>query len=117
MLDLLIRGGLVVTSDHEAVRDVGVQGGRIAYVAERGGAEVEAATVIDATNMLVLPGGVEAHAHIAEPAHRGWTRGEEVWLQSPQAATRAAAFAEPRRSPRLPSWGSMHAPSSIPSEP
>ena len=92
MLDLLIRGGLVVTSDHEAVRDVGVQGGRIAYVAERGGAEVEAATVIDATNMLVLPGGVEAHAHIAEPAHRGWTRGEEVWLQSPQAATRAAAF-------------------------
>ena len=92
MLDLLIRGGLVVTSDHEAVRDVGVQGGRIAYVAERGGAEVEAATVIDATNMLVLPGGVEAHAHIAEPAHRGWTRGEEVWLQSPEAATRAAAF-------------------------
>jgi dihydropyrimidinase len=40
----------------------------------------------------VLPGGVEAHAHIAEPAHRGWTGGAEVWLQGPEAATRAAAF-------------------------
>jgi dihydropyrimidinase len=42
--------------------------------------------------LLVFPGGVEAHAHIHEPMHRGWTRGEEVWLQSPEGATRAALF-------------------------
>ncbi len=92
MLDLLIRGGLVVTADREAVGDVGVLDGRIEFVGEPGGAGVEAVTVIDATDRLVLPGGVEAHAHIAEPAHKGWTGGEEVWLQSPDAATRAAAF-------------------------
>ncbi len=92
MIDLLVRGGLVVAADHVASLDVGIDRGRIAFLAEPGAVAVEARRTIDATGKLVLPGGVEAHAHIAEPAHRGWTRGEEVWLQSPDAATRAAAF-------------------------
>ena len=90
MIDLLIRGGHVVTPTDEGVLDVGVEGERIAFVAASGAVEVEAGRTIDATGLLVLPGGVEPHAHIHEPMHRGWTHGEEVWLQSPEGATRAA---------------------------
>ena len=92
MLDLIIRGGLVVTPTQTRHLDIGIQSGQIAFVAEPGLVPAEAARVIDAAGRLVMPGGVEAHAHIAEPMHKGWTRGEEVWLQSPEAATRAAIF-------------------------
>ena len=92
MLDLLVRGGLVVTPTQTRRLDIGIQAGQIAFVAEPGAVAAEAARVIDAADRLVLPGGVEAHAHIAEPMHKGWTRGEEVWLPSPEAATRAAIF-------------------------
>ena len=47
--------------------------------------------MIDATGRVVTPGGIESHAHIHEPMYRGWTGGEEVWLQPPEGATRAAA--------------------------
>jgi dihydropyrimidinase len=89
MLDVLIRGGLVVGDGYERVLDVGIAGESIAFVGEPDDA-IEAGRVIDATGKLVIPGGVEAHAHIHEPMHRGWTHGEEVWLQSPEGATRAA---------------------------
>jgi dihydropyrimidinase len=89
MLDLLITGATVVVPGGPAALDVGVKDGKIAML---GTVDVEAAKTINATGKLVLPGGVEAHAHIHEPMYRGWTRGEEVWLQSPEGATRAAAF-------------------------
>jgi dihydropyrimidinase len=92
VIDLLIRGGHVVTPFEEGELDVGIQGEQIAFVAPAGTVEVEAGRTIDATGKLVFPGGVEAHAHIHEPMHRGWTRGQEVWLQPPEGATRAALF-------------------------
>jgi dihydropyrimidinase len=92
MLELMITGGLVVTPTRSAVLDVGIKGEWIAFVAEPGTVAADAARTIDATNHIVTPGGIEAHAHILEPMYRGWTRGEEVWLQSPDAATRAAIF-------------------------
>ena len=48
--------------------------------------------MLDATGKLVFPGGVEPHAHIHEPMHKGWSQGREVWLQPPEGATRAALF-------------------------
>ena len=92
MFDLLVRGGTVMTPEREALLDIGVSDGRIAVVSEPHTIPAEAARVIDAGGMLVLPGGVEAHAHIAEPAHRAWTGGRTVMLQGPEGATRAAAF-------------------------
>ncbi len=91
MFDLLIQNGHVVTPGFEGVADVGVRDGRIVDVSAPG-THAEATRVIDASGLLVLPGGVEAHAHILEPAHRGWTEGREVWLQGPEGASRAAAF-------------------------
>ena len=56
------------------------------------GPGLEGDRTVDATGKLVVPGGIEPHAHIHEPMYRGWTQGEEVWLQSPEGATRAAIF-------------------------
>jgi dihydropyrimidinase len=92
VIDLVISGGLVVTPDRTAVRDIGIAGERIAYVAEPGAVAHADSRVIDARGTIVFPGGVEAHAHIHERMYRGWSAGEEVWLQSPEGATRAAVF-------------------------
>ena len=92
MIDLLIRGGHVVTPFDEGDLEIGIEGETIAFVAPPGTVDVEAGRVIDATGRLVFPGGVEAHAHIHEPMHRGWSQGREEWLQSPEGATRAALF-------------------------
>src|SRR2546423_2733449 len=58
---MLIRGGTVVTADSERKADVLVRAGKIAEVGE-GIAERE--DVIDATDMLVLPGVVDPHTHL-----------------------------------------------------
>jgi dihydropyrimidinase len=92
MLDLLIRGGLVVTPEDVGERDVGVEGGRIAAVAWPGTLPAEAGRVIDARGKIVLPGGIEPHAHIAIPVPERWAGRPEVMTQPPEAASRAAAF-------------------------
>jgi dihydropyrimidinase len=89
--DIVIRGAHVVLPESEAAVDVAIRDGVIAEITEPGRAGA-AERVIDASGLLLLPGGVEAHAHVLEPAHRGWTKGEEVWLQGPEGASRAAAF-------------------------
>ena len=65
MLDLVIRGGRVVTPQGVGSWDVGVQGGRIAVLGAPGTLPTEAARVIDATGLIVTPGGVEPHTHLA----------------------------------------------------
>jgi dihydropyrimidinase len=92
MLNLLIRGGLVVTPEDVGERDVGVEGGRIAVVAWPGTLPAEAGRVIDARGKIVLPGGIEPHAHIAIPVPERWAGRPEVMTQPPEAASRAAAF-------------------------
>ena len=92
MIDVLITGGHVVTPQQEGPLDVGIAGERIAFVAEPGTVAAEAGRTIDATGLLVLPGGVEPHAHIHEPMHHGWSQGRDEWLQPPEGATRAALF-------------------------
>ncbi|MGH7311040.1 MAG: hypothetical protein ACREK6_20365, partial [Candidatus Rokuibacteriota bacterium] len=64
MLDLVIRGGQVVTPQGAGAWDVGVQDDRIAAVAAPGTLG-EAGRVIDATGKIVVPGGVEPHTHLA----------------------------------------------------
>ena len=90
MIDLLVSGGHVVTPYQEGLLDIGVSGDTIAFVAPPGTVEAEAGRVLDASGKLVFPGGVEPHAHIHEPMHKGWSQGRDVWLQPPEGATRAA---------------------------
>jgi dihydropyrimidinase len=91
MLDLLIRGGIVVTPEEVGERDVGVQDGKIVAVTSPGTLPHEAGRVIDARGKIVLPGGIEPHAHIAIPVPERWAGRPEVMTQPPEAASRAAA--------------------------
>ena len=45
------------------VKDIYIDGGRI--VAPPGGADASTSRTIDATGMLVFPGGVDVHTHVA----------------------------------------------------
>ena len=65
MLDLVIRGGRVVTPQGAGSWDVGVQGEQIAVIGAPGTLPIDGARVIDAAGQIVSPGGVEPHAHLA----------------------------------------------------
>jgi dihydroorotase-like cyclic amidohydrolase len=92
MLDLVIRRGLVVMSKDAVVGDVGIQEGKIVAVASPGSLPDDGARVIQAEGKIVLPGGIEPHAHIAIPCPEYWAGRPEVMSQPPEAASRAAAF-------------------------
>ena len=94
MLDLIIKGGTVVAPEGAALADVGIQGDHIAAVATPGALDdIGAGETIDATGMIVLPGGIEPHAHINVPVPDYWAGGDtDVFTQPPEAASRAAAF-------------------------
>lgn len=63
--DVVIRGGLVV-SGGTAVTDIGIEGEHIAQI----GGEMEGIDEIDARDLLVLPGAIDAHVHLTNPARR-----------------------------------------------
>ncbi|QCI63780.1 dihydropyrimidinase [Phreatobacter stygius] len=60
-LDLAIRGGTVVTASDTIRCDIGIRNGRIALLAE---AVTGAARTIDASGLLVMPGGIDSHVHL-----------------------------------------------------
>jgi dihydropyrimidinase len=81
MLDLLIRGGDVVTPQGIGKWTIGIQGERIAVVG-LDDPSVQAARVVDAGGKIVVPGGLEPHAHLAaligmQPEGRLFTLGPE----------------------------------------
>ena len=59
-MDLVIRGGTVVTVGETYVADVGVEGERVAQI----GGEMSAPREIDASGKLLVPGGVDMHVHL-----------------------------------------------------
>lgn len=67
MLDLIIKGGEVVTPWGVGDWDVAVQGEKIVAVTSPGTLTDDVGRVIDATGKVVIPGGIEPHAHIAAP--------------------------------------------------
>ena len=63
--DLVIRGGSVVTATDVMRCDVGIKDGRVVML----GTDLPVGTSdVDATGMLVLPGGVDGHCHIEQPS-------------------------------------------------
>jgi len=59
-VDLIIRGGMVVTASSQAVTDIGVEGGRIVQL----GGPMAAPVELDARGRHVLPGGIDLHVHL-----------------------------------------------------
>src|SRR6266700_3011928 len=91
MLDLIIRGGDVVTPQGVTKADVAVTGETIAAVATPGAMAADTAKrVIDATGHIVMPGGIDPHVHL----HHQWTKpdGTPLITAGPEQVGRAALF-------------------------
>jgi len=63
MLDMIIKGARVVTPSGVGEWDIGISGEKIAAVGLPGLLPEENTTVIDAAGKIVVPGGIETHAH------------------------------------------------------
>ena len=61
-LDLVVRGGTVVTAADMFRGDVGIKDGRIVAVAE----QLHGGQILDAGGLWVMPGGVDTHCHIEQ---------------------------------------------------
>ena len=66
MSTVLIRNGTVLTDAGRAAADVYLEDGLIARIGHT--LTVSADTVIDASGLLLIPGGVDAHTHLDMPA-------------------------------------------------
>jgi dihydropyrimidinase len=80
MADLIITGGQVVTPSGVGQWDVVVQGETIAAITEPGTMSTDGVKVIDASGKIVVPGGVEPHAHIGGPRQPERSPAEPVSL-------------------------------------
>jgi dihydropyrimidinase len=83
--DTIIRNGTVVTATDTYAADVAISNGKISAI----GADLpttNATTIIDATNKLVMPGGIDVHTHLDMP-FGGTTSADDF-----ETGTRAAAF-------------------------
>ncbi len=92
MLDLVITGGQVVTSEGVRELDVGVRAEKIAALGWPSTLTADVGRVVDARGKIVIPGGIEPHAHIGIPVPEQWAGRPEIMSQPPEAASRAAAF-------------------------
>ena len=64
MLDTAIRNATIITAGDRVKAEIGIRDGRIVAIAEDVGPAVEE---IDASGLWVMPGGIDAHVHLAQP--------------------------------------------------
>ena len=85
--DLVVRNATIVTPGRPEQADVGISGGRIGQL----GGSMTGAEEIDASGLLALPGGIDAHVHLMgaavsarvaelEPGEPGWV--DDFWSGS-----------------------------------
>ena len=84
-MGLVIRNGTVVNADRTLAADVRIEGETIREVGPRL-ATAANDTVLDASRMLLIPGGIDAHTHLDMP-FGGTTSSDDF-----ETGTRAAAF-------------------------
>lgn len=84
MLDLSIRGGTIVTASESRRADIGIAGGRVVELGRVG----RAREGVDATDLLVLPGLVDAHTHLDADFVPGGPRTADDFASGTVAAAR-----------------------------
>ena len=76
MLDLIVRGGTVVTASETFKADIGVEGERISYIAAPGKLDDlvngtlengKVTKIVEAEGKYVMPGLIEPHMHVMAP--------------------------------------------------
>ena len=92
MLDLIISGGTAVMPGAVEPADIGVSGSKIAAI---GAAEslgsIGAARIVDASNQIVMPGGIDPHIHCSMPIPFPG-RNEDLLSAPPEQVSRAALY-------------------------
>ena len=81
--DLIIANGTVATAADTFTADIGIRDGRIVALGQLSGGR----ETIDASGRLVLPGGIDAHVHLAQDGAPGIVMGDDF-----ETGTRSAAF-------------------------
>jgi len=81
--DTIVRGGRIVTTSDVVTADIGISGGRIAAIGVDLG---EAAEIVDASGLIVMPGGVDSHVHISQPSGPGIEMADDFASASAAAA-------------------------------
>lgn len=84
-MDLIIKGGKIVTDTDQFIGDIGVKDGKIAKIGDN--LSDENAEYIDASGKYVLPGMIDAHVHLSLPV------GDIITSDTWESGTRAAAAA------------------------
>ena len=82
-LDLLITGAEIVTAADRFRADIGIQDGKIVAL---GTALGPARKTVDASGLLALPGGVDAHCHLDQPQGFGLRMADDFVSGSRSAA-------------------------------
>ena len=70
-MKLLIKNGLIVNSDKSIKADILCDKGRIVAINES--IDVKSDQILDASNMLVFPGGIDPHVHMHLPSPAGFS--------------------------------------------
>ncbi len=83
-VDLAIRNGSVITASSRSETDIAIRGETIVQL----GGDFTAQREIDASGMLVMPGGIDMHVHLTPAVSE---RGEMRWADDFASGTRAAA--------------------------
>jgi dihydroorotase len=63
--DVIYRNGTVVNQDGRSQRDIGVTGGRVAFIGDL--SQGSAGEVVDCTGLHILPGVIDSQVHFREP--------------------------------------------------
>jgi dihydropyrimidinase len=91
MFDVVIRGGTVVASQGVGRYDVAISGETIAAVTAPGAiTDDQVQRVIDASNQIIIPGGIDPHVHCKW--HLPMPDGTAGFTQGPDVVSRAALF-------------------------
>jgi dihydropyrimidinase len=82
MHDLVVEGGTIVTATESYEGDIGIIDGSIQTL----GRNLKGKQRIDASGKLVMPGGIEAHCHIAQESATGGMTSDNYYTGSVSAA-------------------------------
>lgn len=98
--DLIIQNGTLVTALDTFQADIGIQDGKIAVI----GQDLKGESVIDADELLVLPGAIDPHVHLEMPTPVATS--SDDWFTGTRAAacggtTTVIDFVEPESGERL----------------
>ena len=84
--DLIIEGGLAVLETGTARADIYISGGKIRRVDKPAKAAYNAARVIDARGLIILPGIIDAHVHYSLHLGGGKLSADDFYSGSAAAA-------------------------------